>query len=1055
MIQIRLLGPMQVVAEDGAIVTPTGLKERTLLAVLALAGGTPVSADRLIDVMWGDEPPSNPVNALQARVSALRKSLRYPEAVVRDQAGYMLAVDTDQIDVHRFGGLVAQAKREAERGAPGQAMALYREASSLWRGEALADLAYEEFARASITRLDDDRLDAEEDRLELMVDHGRSEESIALAEGLLNRHPYRERLWGLLMLAMYRAGRQADALAAYARARETLVDDLGLDPGPDLQELERAILIQDPTLGLVEGVAIDGGNLPARLTSFLGRQRELSEVTELIRTNRLVTLVGPGGVGKTSLAMAAAERLAELFVDGVWLVELAALTDPDLVSDEVARALGLRSVAAHGDEAAPDLLDVVARHVAGREMLLVLDNCEHLIDGAATVVDRLTRSSSGLSVLATSRESLRLPGEITWQTPPLAVPDGAVDPEHLSGFDSVSLFVERAKEVRPDFVVDGATAPAVAMICDQLDGLPLALELAASRMRVLPVREIAARLHDLLNLLTTGSRTTPPRQQTLRATIEWSHDLLSEEERILFRRLSVFAGGWTLGAATVVGSAVPLAEERVLDILSGLIDQSLVAFDPDLERYFMLETLREFASEALDLSGETADTEIRHARYFSGYAESAELHGPEQTAWVKRLDAEIDNLRRAISGGVKHGECEAALKLGGALGWFWFFDRWGEGRERLDFLLDACPEDDTWAYASALQARAMVVFDISDDPIAREAARTSATLFEALGDRRRAAESKCLVALDGWFGEDPEPLLNLISEARAVFVEDGDEWGEAYALFVEMLAVCKHRDLNDAVAMGERSVELFEQVGDPWALCAVPVHVAEVLRWKGDYLGAVEYVEKARAVAERIGLTHVVLHCVHELGQLKVLTGDSSGAVDWFSRGWTQAEELGNGYWKAWFGQALGDMIVSEDPSRAHAFYELAYEETRLRGLSAARALAGLAEMEMTEGNYRGAAERFATGAHDGAALGDPPGLVRCLSGLARVAGRAGDHCSVARIAGWIQDLGSRTGVSAALDEELTGLIGAARAALGDEFDRCLEQGATEDLEAVVAVSVH
>lgn len=1046
---------MEVVAEDGSDVTPAGLKERSLLALLALAGGAPVSADRLVDSLWGDDPPSNPANALQARVSALRKSLGQPDSVLRDPAGYVLTLDQGLIDVHRFAGLVAKAKHEAERGAPGQALALFEEASSLWHGEALADFTYEEFARASIARLEDDRVEAEEERLELLIDHGRSEDSIALARGLLEHHPYRERLWGLLMLALYRSGRQADALAAYADAREALVDDLGIDPGPDLQELEHAILVQDPSLGRVDVDSTEGGNLPARLTSFLGRQRELVEVTDLVRGNRLVTLVGPGGVGKTSLAMASAEQLAAMFVDGVWLVELAALTDPELVGDEIAGVFGLRTVAAHGDEAAPDLIETVANHVAGREMLLVMDNCEHLIDAVVAAVDRLTRASSGLSVLATSRESLRLPGEVTWQTPPLTVPDGTVDPERLTQFDSVSLFVERAREVRPDFVVDATTAPAVAIICDQLDGLPLALELAASRVRVLPVREIAARLHDVLSLLSAGSRGTSPRQQTLRATIEWSHDLLSVKERTLFRRLSVFSGGWTLDAATSVCSAAPLDEEEILDTLSGLIDRSLVAFDPEQERYSMLETLREFASEALDAADEKADTEVRHARFFSRYAESAELHGPEQTAWVERLDADIDNLRRAIRGGVENGECEAALRLGGALGWFWFFDRWGEGRERLDFLLDACPEEESWARASALQARAMVVFDVFPDPVAREAARTSAALFEALGDSKRAAESKCLIALDGWFGEDPEYPLKLISEARAIYVDADDEWGEAYSLFVEMLAVCKHSDLAGAVATGERSVELFENVGDPWALCAVPVHVGEVLRWKGDYARAASYVEKALVGAERIGLTHVVLHCLHELGQLESLTGDSAAAVEWYSRGWAEAEELGYGYWRAWFGQALADMIVNEDASRARTFYEIAYAETHRSGLSTARALAGLAELDTEEGEFQRAADGFASGARNSLTLGDPPGLLRCLSGLVRLAGMAGDQVSVARLVGYIQDLGSRTGVSTAFDEEVTTLITAARAHLGDDFDHYLEQGASADLQAVLQISVH
>lgn len=1046
--EIRLLGPLEAVAGDGVVVTPSGMKERTLLAVLALSAHDPVSPDRLVDVLWGDNPPGKPANALQARVSALRKSLGSAEVVVRTPAGYVLAVDQDQVDAHRFERLVYEARRAAERGAPGQAMTLFDEALSLSRGEPLADFAYEDFARPHVTRLEEARLEAEEDRLQLMVDHGRVEEAVNNAEGLVDAHPFRERLWSLLMLGLYRSGRQAEALQAYSRARDTLVEELGLDPGPELQELETAILNQDPALGAGMRSAGAAGNLPARVTSFLGRSAELAEIGDLVRSHRLVTLVGPGGVGKTSLALAVAEELVSSFVDGVWLVELAPLADPDLVADEIARALGLRSVASHGDEKAPEAVDLLVAHVAGRELLVVLDNCEHLVDACASLVDRLLKVSPGLSVLATSREPLRLSGEVTWPTPPLSAPQGEVDPDVLERFDAVALFVERAREVRPDFVLDASTAPAVSMICERLDGLPLAIELAASRTRVFPVGELAARLHDRFVLLTGGSRAALPRQQTLLATIEWSHDLLGEEERVLFRRLSVFSGGWTLDAAADVCGVAPLSPDTVLEVLSSLVERSLVTVDAEQARYGMLETVREYAARQLEESGEVAAFEMHHTRFFCWFAESAELHGPEQTSWVRRFDQDVENLRKAMTSAVVYQDCDSGLRLGGALGWYWFFDRMNEGRERLDSLLDACPDAETWARAAALQARAMVMFDLSPEPTARAAARESARILEKLGDRRRAAESKCLIALDGWFGTDPGEGLRLLAEARDTYVELGDQWGEAFSEFVEMLAVCKHGDLGEAAAHGERSIELYESVGDPWALTAVPAHLGEILRWKGDHQRAITAQSKALAAAEESGLPHVVMYCLHELGQLSALTGDEAAAKGWYEKGLATAEELGHGFWFAAFGQAMGDAVASEDPTRARWLFSVAEEEARRLGMSSARALAGLADLHLAEGNDTEAARLFGQGAAEGSRLGDPPGLLRCLIGLAHVAGRREDHRALALTLGRVDALTANTGLKAVIDEKVARYRDRARDQLGPmEFDALLGEGATTDLQ--------
>ena len=538
--QIGILGSFEVRTDDGAVADVPGARLRALLIALALEPGRVVSKATLIDWIWGEQLPADTANALQRLVSRLRKAL--PEGSIEGQpGGYRLTVEPDAVDAVRFERLVAQA-RDAEGS---RRVRLLREALALWRGAAMADVGLEdsEALDAAVARLERLRLAALEDRFDAEIGLGQAGELIAELTDLVAAHPVRERLVAALMRALAAAGRDTEALLAYERTRETVADLLGADPSPELSAVHVALLRGE--LGRRE--EIRKTNVRAELTSFVGREADVAAVRELIAERRLTTLIGPGGSGKTRLATETARTLLGDLPDGVWLVELAAIGADGDVAQATLAGLGLRD-ALLGAAPSADPVDGLIAAIREREALLILDNCEHVIESAAAFADRVLGECRRLRILATSREPLGITGEALWQTEPLALPSDA-SPGEIASSPAVRLLRDRAGAVRKDLGGDARTLSAMARICRALDGMPLAIELAAARLRTMTIEQLANRLDDRFRLLTSGSRTALPRHKTLRAVVDWSWDLLTEAERMVLRRLSVFSGGASLEAA--------------------------------------------------------------------------------------------------------------------------------------------------------------------------------------------------------------------------------------------------------------------------------------------------------------------------------------------------------------------------------------------------------------------------------------------------------------------------------------------------------------------------
>jgi predicted ATPase/DNA-binding NarL/FixJ family response regulator len=612
-------------------------------------------------------------------------------------------------------------------------------------------------------------------------------------------------------------------------------------------------------------------NLPVELSSFVGREKELPEVKRLLENNRLLTLTGSGGCGKTRLALAAASELVERFEDGVWMVELASLAEPSLVPQAVASTLGIR------ERPGSSLTEALSDYLRSRNLLLILDNCEHLIEACAELAEALLHSSPGLRVLTTSREALGITGEIAWPVPSLSLPDlrRLPDLESLPRYESARLFVERTTAVSPDFTFTEQNAPAVAQVCYRLDGIPLAIELAAARTKVLSVEEISARLGDSFRLLATGSRTALPRQRTLHATMDWSHELLGQKERVVFRRLSVFAGGFTLVAAESICAGEELQRDEVLELLSQLVDKSMVvAQERDgTARYRLLETIRQYGWERLEEAGEAAQVREQHAGYYLALAEEAEpeLKGEGQVTWLERLETEHGDLRVAMRWLLERGGPESAARLGWALWLFWGIrTHLAEGRRSMERALSA---RGSVGMSASARARALFVAGmmanyqgdhLSAEPLVQE----SLGLFKELGDRVGTAYALSNAGYVALGQERYGQAIAVIEEAADLFLEEGEKWGAAIELGFLAVAWRNRGEHKRSKRLAERALAISREIGERQATTSALYTLAILARTEGKDEQARNLFKEGLRLSAELGNEADVAHCLEGLASM-------------------------------------------------------------------------------------------------------------------------------------------------------------------------------------------
>ena len=850
-LRVRLLGVFEV--RRGEAVAPVpGARARGLLVRLALAGGRAVAPGTLVEVLWPEEGPADPANALQSLVSRLRRMLGDAGSVAQVDGGYRLAVDPGDVDALRFERLAADGRDRLRAGDPRAAAVLLGEAAELW-GEPDAILAV---APGTAARLRHLAVEAGADLAEAELTLGRAEDAAERLDTLLAAQPAHERVAALMMDALAAQGRQAEALDLYERVREELADRLGADPGAALRE-RHLRLLRTGSAGVATAEPAPS-NLPAPLTSFVGRDDDVARIDALLAAGRLVTVVGPGGAGKTRLAVEAARRRRHEYRDGTWLVDLTSVTEPAKVGAAMLAAIGLRGAAlfevagrmrAEGDE-----LGVLAEQLGGRECLLVVDNCEHLIDAVAHLIAALLPRCAAVRVLATSREALAVDGEALVPLGPLALPEPDDDVVQARRTSSVRLFVERAAAVRPGFDVTGETLGDIRRVVRGLDGMPLALELAATRLRTLSLPDLAAGLSDRFRLLGTGNRTAYPRHRTLRAVITWSWDMLGADERTVAERVSVLPGGVTPDSAVAVcaGTDVPAAD--IPDLLAALVDRSLLQLAPE-GRYRMLETLREYGIERLAEQDVLGEARTLAAAYLSRLVAryDPQLRGAGQLAAMRVLRAEYDNALAALRHLCDTGS-PGAVKLAMNLSWYW--QMFGRHQDAVYWLGEALAVPAPRESLQRVVAEALRQLNI----IANRAGSTTETIkdqqteLRAIVDRLTAYPS-----LPGMAGPLAAVTLFFLEEDEAGMVilqrlADGpDPWLAGLARLFRCQQSENQGDAEQVRVDVAAALERFGAVGDRWGLATALPMRAMMRQYDGDLDGALADLSQAKLLASEFG----------------------------------------------------------------------------------------------------------------------------------------------------------------------------------------------------------
>jgi predicted ATPase/DNA-binding SARP family transcriptional activator len=1044
-VQIGMLGSFEVRTDDGTLADVPGARLRGLLIALALEAGRVVPRATLVDWIWGEHPPADAANALHRLVSRLRKAL--PEGSVEQTDGYRLTVRPDAVDAVRFTRLITAAQVRSVDDA--RRAGLLREALALWRGAAMQDVGLPESAAfdAAVARLEGLRLTALEDRFDAEVALGHGAELVTELTDLVAAHPVRERLVAALMRALVAAGRDNEALLVYQRAREALADALGADPGPELSALHVALLRGD----LVRREEPRRSNLRAELTSFVGKDADVAAVRALIAGHRLTTLIGPGGSGKTRLATETARTLLGDLPDGAWLAELAAIGADGDVAQATLAGLGLRDALLGGAPDA-DLTDRLIAAIRDREALLILDNCEHVIESAAAFAHRLLGECRRLRILATSREPLGITGEAVWLVEPLVLPAGTATAEEIESSPAVRLLRDRAAAVRKDLAVDAHTSATMERVCRALDGMPLAIELAAARLRTMSLDQLANRLDDRFRLLTGGSRTALPRHRTLRAVVDWSWELLTDPERIVLRRLAVFSGGAGLEAAERVCAGAGVEPDQVLELLTALTEKSLlVAEGSAAPRYRMLGTIKEYAGHRLAEAGESDLIRRAHLACFTELVETAEPHlrRAEQLEWLATLEADYDNIGAAMRGALAAGEAHAAMRLAAGAGWYWWLG--GHKAEGLELVMAATAvpgevPDEIGAMVYAL----VVLFLTSGRGDEREAEEW---IHEAY---RRSGRSPSRHPLMGFVA----PLERVLREPAAFvpafepLLDDEDPWVRAQTrLLLGKTRSQQGQGGRDADAYLEQALAEFRTIGERLGISFALTELADRIAMRGELAAACGYYDQAIAVVTEVGAAEDIISLRARQAQLYWAAGDEAAGAAAIAEAQRYAERV---TWpdalaelalaKAELARWSGDAAAAQHQlGVAVTMFGAGAERSHVRAVT--QSLRGFLADDLGA-----AAEHHAAACDAASRAGYPAVVAQVLIGVADLALRRGQDRQAARL------LAARTGLRGLPDRAQPDVVRnerAARRRLGDtQFAEATREGTLTSWDQLVPVTL-